>query len=259
MSVASPNRAATLEALRRRLRTLEPQEPAFGTEEAGLAGLRAAPGELIELRPRAYFDTPAAFSFLAALASAAAKESCGPVLWCRKSGDPAGDFGQLHPHGLTRFGLAAERVILATAADSAGVLWAMEEGAQARGLAVVLGEPGQGPAYGLTASRRLKLAAKESGAALFVLRAFDAAEPTAARRRWGVAASPASPRSWRGAAGLPALGAPRWVVMEERGRAQDGAAREVEWDEQALRFREPQPLADRPARPRNAEDERKFG
>ena len=113
--------------------------------------------------------------------------------------------------------------------------------------------------YGLTASRRLKLAAKESGAALFVLRAFADAEPTAARRRWGVAAAPGPPRPWRGAAGLPALGAPRWVVVEERGRGQDGAAREVEWDEQALCFREPQPMADRTAGADRPQKKRRAG
>ena len=259
MSSVSATRAATLEALRRRLQRLEPQEPAFRSEATGLAGFRASPGELIDLRPRAYFDTPAAFSFLAALASAAARESTGPVLWCRRASDPASDFGNLHPHGLTRFGLDAGRVILATARNAEGVLWAMEEGAQSRGLAVVLGEPGAGGAYGLTASRRLKLAARESGAALFVLRAFADAEPTAARRRWGVAAAPGPPRPWRGAAGLPALGAPRWMVVEERGRGQDGAAREVEWDEQALCFREPQPLADRTAGAGRPQEKRRAG
>jgi len=253
MSTPRPHKEAALETLRRRLAALAPAAPAFaGAEPSGLAALAPRPGELIELRPAAYFDGPAAAGLLAAMAAAAAKDSAGPVLWCRRARDSAGDFGAPCPHGLAAFGLAADRVILALAEDAAGALWAMEEGARASGLAAVLGEPGRGRAYGLTASRRLKLAAEKTGTAVFALRAFDAAGPTAARRRWRIQAAASQARPWRGAAGLPALGPPRWRVTQERGRGQEGTSFEIEWDDETLCFREPEAVADGAAGPRRA-------
>ena len=88
-------------------------------------------------------------------------------------------------------GLSADRVIYVEARDPKTVLLVMEESLRHTGLAAVVGEiDGQ---IGLTASRRLQLAAEKSGVMGLLLRrprrkADDiASEPTAARTRWRAA------------------------------------------------------------------------
>ena len=114
----------------------------------------------------------------------------GQVLWVLERPDlfaPALDAVGLHP----------DRVIYAEAGKAATVLLSMEEGLRHAGLAGIVGE--LSGRLTLTASRRLQLAAEQSGVTCFVLRRsrrYDDAllsEPTAAVTRWRVAALPAPP------------------------------------------------------------------
>ncbi len=127
----------------------------------------------------------------------------GPVLWAMARAD-------LFAPGLAAAGLHPDRVVYAEAGRD--VLLVMEEALRHPGLAGVVGEVGR---LGLTASRRLQLAAEGSGVPAFALRRFREAsnpalrEPNAAATRWRVAALP-SPPPIAHAPDVPGLARARW-------------------------------------------------
>ena len=128
----------------------------------------------------------------------------GSVLWIMQQPDLFGP-------GLAGVGLDPDRVIFVEAGKS--VLPVMEDGLRHRGLAGVVGEAwGR---LGLTASRRLQLAAEASGGIAFALRrsrdyaAEAVAEPTAALTRWRIVNLPSLP-PLAYAPDTPGLARPRW-------------------------------------------------
>jgi protein ImuA len=161
-----------------------------------------------------------------------------PVLWCVQQPD-------LHAPGLALAGLAAKRLLLLRARQERELLWAMEEGLRSRALAAVVGEV---DALSTPASRRLQLAAENSGVTGFVLqRSGGLAAASAAVTRWRVAALPSAP-----VAGEPGIGEARWRVELLRCRGGMPAAWEVEacnaqHDETAGHVALSAALADRPA------------
>ena len=140
----------------------------------------------------------------------------GIVLWVIEQRD-------LFAPGLAVAGLHPDRLIIAEAGKA--VLLVMEEGLRHRGLAAVVGEVhGR---LGLTASRRLQLAAEAGGVTGFVLRRTSLsrvplkrtqhpddpapAEPIAAATRWRISpllSAPPIPH----APEVPGLGRARWRV-----------------------------------------------
>jgi protein ImuA len=135
----------------------------------------------------------------------------GMVLWVIEQRD-------LFAPGLAVAGLHPDRLIIAEAGHAeAGkaVLLVMEEGLRHRGLAAVVGEVhGR---LGLTASRRLQLAAEAGGVTGFALRRVARgddpvlSEANAAVTRWRISAlssAPAIPH----APDVPGLGRARWQV-----------------------------------------------
>jgi len=127
----------------------------------------------------------------------------GPVLWCLTRRD-------LFAPGLMQVGLHPNRVIFVETHRDADVLPLIEEGLHEKGLGAVVGEVTK---LGLTASRRLQLAAEASGVtALLIRRWWTLAQkdltrlPTAALTRWRI--TPAVSES------MPAdgLGRARWQV-----------------------------------------------
>lgn len=154
--------------------------------------------EVVENGPAAEF-AGAATLFIAGIAARLE----GPVLWCLNRRD-------LFAPGLARAGLHPDRVIFAETLRDREILPVMEEGLRERGLSAVIGEVTR---LGLTASRRLQLAAEASGVPAFALRRWwTVAErdltslPTVAFTRWRIApqASLAPP--------APGLGRARWQV-----------------------------------------------
>ncbi len=129
----------------------------------------------------------------------------GMVLWAMERAD-------LFAPGLAHAGLHPDRVIFVEAARS--VLLVMEEALRHVGLAAVVGEVGR---LGLTASRRLQLAAESSGVPGFALRRSRSwadpalAEPNAAVTRWRVAPLP-SPPPLPHAPHVPGLARARWQL-----------------------------------------------
>jgi protein ImuA len=136
----------------------------------------------------------------------------GPVLWVMEQAD-------LFAPGLAGVGLHPDRVVFAEAGRE--VLASMEEGLRHAGLAAVVGEIGG--RFSLVASRRLQLAAEQTGILAVALRRsqkFDdpaLREPTTAATRWVVAAVPSPPVI----PGVPGVGRARWRLTLLRCRGGD--------------------------------------
>ncbi len=151
---------------------------------------------------------------------------------------------------LAAVGLGPRRVVFVEAGSV--VPAAMEEALRQPGLAGVVGEVGK---LGLTAARRLQLAAEASGVIGFALRrsrrfddpALDA--PSAAVSRWRIAALP-SPPPLLLAPATPGLGRARWRLDLVRMRGGEPASWIVESPDAKGRLALAADLADRPARPR---------
>jgi protein ImuA len=164
------------------------------------------------------------------------------VLWCLPRPD-------LHGPGLAAHGLDPGRVVMVSAPRDAEILWAMEEGLRAPGIAAVVGEVGGLPAV---ASRRLQLAAERSGITAFLLRrwrdggqaARERALPNAATTRWRIAALPSGPLR-----NEPGVGRPRWRVELLRCRGGEPACWEVEVADATGHVSLAAALADRPIAP----------
>ncbi|KAB0264739.1 ImuA family protein [Microvirga brassicacearum] len=161
----------------------------------------------------------------------------GPVLWCLNRRD-------LFAPGLVNVGLHPDRVLYAETFRERDILPAMEEGLRERGLAAVIGEVTR---LGLTASRRLQLAAEASGVPVFVLRRWwSVAEkelttlPSAATTRWRISPfmSHAPP--------APGLARARWHVDLLRCRGGEPHSWILEACDAKGRLALPADLADRP-------------
>ena len=153
----------------------------------------------------------------------------GTVLWCAAPGD----FGAPYGPGVMHLGLDPGRLLLAHARHDRDVLWAMEEGVRSAALAAVVGEVA---AADLTHTRRLALAAAETGVPALLIRHPTARRPalmpTAARTRWQVAASPSPP----GPFDARAPGAACWRLELVRCRGGRPRGWTVVWDHEAHRF-----------------------
>jgi protein ImuA len=176
----------------------------------------------------------------------------GMVLWCLPHLD-------LYGPGLVAHGLDPACIVLVRAPRDAEILWAMEEGLRAPGIAAVVGEVGT---LATVASRRLQLAAERSGITAFLLRRWrnggQAARernlPNAAVTRWRIAALPSSPTR-----GEPGVGRPQWRVELLRCRGGEPASWEVEEADATGHVSLAAALADRPAAPVPAEKFRRAG
>lgn len=176
-------------------------------------------------------DDAAATVFLAGILA----RTEGTVLWCLRWRD-------LFAPALHLAGLNADRVIFVEAGSDTNVLIAMEECLRHAGLGGVVGETGK---LSLTASRRLQLAAEQTGVPAFVFRRAlpvdAAAAGSAATTRWRVRAVPSAEL------GLPSLGRPRWSVTLERARGGEPKHWIVEACDAQGRIALPAALADGPA------------
>ncbi len=226
-----PQAIASLEALRTRIRAIEaPGEyrvASMGTPEIDAAlpwgGLPRGCLHEIAGTPG---DAGAAIGFAAALVGRlhAAHEDARQVLWCVR-GDTDHEVGALYAPGLRSFGLSPQQVLLVRAATTAQVLWAMEEGLRAGGLAAVVAEVDD---VDFSTSRRLQLAAEARGVtALLIVPALSAV--SGAVTRWQL-----SSRGGEGEALAPRRADsalhPKWSVELTRCRGGAPAAWEVEWN-----------------------------
>ncbi|WEK47154.1 MAG: hypothetical protein P0Y56_02400 [Candidatus Andeanibacterium colombiense] len=146
-------------------------------------------------------------------------ENRGSILWVQ-------DRNAIRLNGRPyRPGLPAElraRVIHVAAKSPEDALFALEEGLRCRDLACVIGELAGNPkALGLTASRRLSLAAERYGVPLFLIRLDAQRDLSSARMRWEVRSSASPPKPWN----AEAPGTPSWRAELFRARG----CRQGEW------------------------------
>lgn len=229
-ATASPTSA--LAALRRDMARLERAVPvaAHGVLPFGIEALDErlggglACGALHAVHEATLGQAAAASGLAVAVLSLAARR--GHVLWVHAPLSRWED-GALHGPGLALFGLSPDRLTLVEAARAPDLLWCAEEALASGALAAVLVEMrGSLPAFDLTASRRLALAAARGGALGLVLRTGVSPQPMAGATRFLVA--PAASRAGPAIA-IGGLGPPRFTLTLDRNRAGAGGCWTVEW------------------------------
>lgn len=159
-----------------------------------------------------------------------------PVLWIRQD-FAAVRIGELSMAGLFDLGLHPERVVVMHAPDADGGLRAALEGLSCGALGAVLLELwGNSRNVDLVASRRLTLAAAQSGVTNILLRFAAEARPSTAETRWIIhaAASPSCSQSWADDWGMPLLDSS--LVRNRRGPLGRWL---MEWNGDECLFREP--------------------
>jgi protein ImuA len=244
--------SSSLDALRAEIRAIErgnavaaarPVLP-FGIEaiDARLAGGGLLPAlHEAAAASAAPGDDAAATLFLAALAARFSRAAgTGQILWAVARRD-------LFAPGLAQAGLTPERLLCAQCGDDAETLAVMEEGVRHGSLAAVLGEAGRAD---MAATRRLQLAAEESGTPAFLLRrwrktALDPlAAPSAAFTRWRIGCAPAAPLPF-GIDPAEGIGRPCWRVALVRQRGGPPHDWLLEAPDAEACFALPAPIGDR--------------
>ena len=255
MSPSSPA-SPRLEALKAEIRAIERggfvrrgggEALPFGIGEvdsrlAG-GGLMPALHEAAAASPAPGDDAAATLFLAAAAARFAIAQGAGQVLWALSRRD-------LFAPGLAQAGLTPDRLLYAECRNDAEILAVVEEGVRHGSLAAVIGEVGRAD---MAATRRLQLAAEESGTPALLLRRWRKAEmdplaaPSAACTRWRIGCAPS------GALPYPGLGRARWRV--ELARQRGGPPHEwlLETPDAEARLALPAPAGDRADRQGGAE------
>jgi protein ImuA len=200
--------AAALDTLRQAIRT----DHGF-TEEVSLPiGVSAidhalggglARGSLHEIAPAAPIHFASAYGFALSLAARATKASRTTLLI--QPDFAAAEGGELYGAGLDLFGLSCARLLILRVCRARDALFAMEEALKCHAVAAVIAEMIEdAPAADLTATRRLSLAARESGGFPLLLRHRVSDIPSAAATRWTIAAT-SGPRDAFGGIGRTAF------------------------------------------------------
>jgi len=157
-----------------------------------------------------------------------------PIFWLRSDeGERRG--GTIHAPGLAELGGDPDGLVLGIAPDAKALLRGASDAARCPGLSALIVECwGKCPTLDLTASRRLALAAEQSGVTLFMLRLEAEPVPSAADTRWAVSAAPSQ------ALEANAPGPPMFEIELLRRRAGPAGLRwRLEWNRDRLSFREP--------------------
>jgi protein ImuA len=157
----------------------------------------------------------------------------GPLLWLVEARAMRG----VRPYapGLAALGLNPERLLLVRAPDTMALLRAAADAVACPALAAVVLRCGRAPAFDLTASRRLALAAARSGVSVLAVREGEPT-PSAASTRWAVAALPSR------ALAADAPGSPVFGVELLRCRAgRPGFSMQLEWNGEERSFQTANP------------------
>ena len=195
--------------------------------DGGLA--RARVHELFALEAE---DSAAAAGFAAMLAIRAGKTD-SPLLWLRCD-DAGRRGGNIYAPGLAELGSDPDRLVIAVAPDPVSLLRGAADAARCSGLPALIVECwGRCPAFDLTASRRLALAAERSGTTVLMLRADAQPVPSAAETRWAVRPAPSDGEA--NAPGLPAFE----IELLRRRAGPAGMRWRMEWNRDEQAFRDP--------------------
>jgi len=225
-----------LEALRRHIEKIERKETVEGRapEACALGPLRVAPGALHEIRAVDWRDAPAAHGLALAMAGKIFGASAKPAVWIGEA-HAVHSTGRAYACGFPSFGVSPSEFIFVFSRNAREILWAAEEAAGAAGVGAVLIEFSKPHRLlDLMATRRLQLAAENSGATPIILRRADDPTPSAARTRWRISAAPSAADIYD----RKASGDPRWRIELEKCRGGGRGAWVVEWDDERGELRE---------------------
>jgi protein ImuA len=180
------------------------------------------------------------------------------VLWVRQDFS-ARENGELAMAGLAELGIDPRRLVMVRAHDADSALRAAADALACNGLGAVITELwGETRAFDSVASRKLTLAAQQSGVTALMLRIAAAPQASTAETRWVVRAAHSPP--------IEGWGAPVLDTTLVRNRRGPTGRWIMEWNCDACRFREPQthsrPVAaevvDRPGRTSVAVSEQRL-
>jgi protein ImuA len=200
--------------------------------DAALGG-GLARGRVHELFAAEADDGPSAVGFAAMIALRTVGRDA-PIFWLRS--DEAGRRGgHLHAPGFIELGGDPDALVLGQAPDTKALLKNAADAARCPGLKALIVECwGKCPEFDLTASRRLALAAEQSGVTLLLLRLEAEPLPSAADTRWSVSSAPSNPLE------ADAPGPPMFEIELLRRRSGPSGMRwRLEWDRDQIIFREP--------------------
>ncbi len=224
--------ARTLSALRRRIALLDrgKADVRHGHIPFGHASIdRALDGGLMRGRVHEFFagegGEAAATGLTLILAHLAGPEAM--ILWLRTSGAGRKGAGILpYGPGLAALGVDPARLLIGAMRDDAMLLRAAVEALRCPALgALLLDMRGRAAELDLTASRRLALAAEETGVTAFLVRSDADPVPSAADTRWRVEAAPSAPLPGN----APGMSAFDLHLLRRRG-GPDGLAWRLIWD-----------------------------
>ncbi|SNS41297.1 protein ImuA [Sphingomonas laterariae] len=202
--------------------------------DAALGGGLAA-GRLHEVFAACADEAASAAGFAAMLALRAGHAAGEQALLWLRCDDAERRAGGLYAPGFAELGGDPDALLLALAPDPVALLRAAADAARCAGLVAILAECWGNPRIlDLTATRRLALAAEQSGVAVLLLRIDAQAMPSAADTRWQVAAAPSVALD-ANAPGHTALS----VELQRQRMGAGGHAWRVEWDRDRCIFREP--------------------
>lgn len=192
-----------------------------------------ARGRVHELFAEEMDDAASAAGFAAMLALRTVGRQA-PIFWLR-SDEAQRRGGGVHAPGLIELGGDPDALVLGIAPDIKALLKSAADAARCTGLKALVVECwGKCPELDLTASRRLALAAEQSGVTLFLLRTEAEPVPSAADTRWRVEAAPSQ------ALEANAPGAPTFDIELLRRRSGPAGMRwRLEWNRDRLFFIEP--------------------
>jgi protein ImuA len=181
-------------------------------------------------------DWPAAAA-CALLLAARCGDGRAPILWLHDDRRGGGRLGTLYPPGLIELGIDPARLLSIAAPDGPAQLRAAADIARCRAApALVIELAAPLAALDLTASRRLLLAAEDSGATLWLLQRDPRPRPSAAYSRWQVASAASTPL----AANAP--GPPTFALTMTRHRGGIAPfALTLEWNRDRFAFARPEP------------------
>lgn len=155
-----------------------------------------------------------------------------PIVWIRQTMSES-EMGRLYPHGLSAIGLDPARLITVHVRKPIHLLSAGLEAVRCASLGAVLIEAwGDPKELDLTATRRLALAAEQSGITPLLLRAATQEQPSTAFTRWQVRSAPSR------ALAANAPGYPTFDLTLLRNKAgTHGHSWRVEWHHDLGQFR----------------------
>ncbi len=180
------------------------------TFESVRAAVAHAP--LNEIMPSAPGDHAAALGFALGWAMSAAKNKAGNgmIFWAAPEQDFFED-GLPNAEGLSQFGIDLDRLLMVRANSQIDALWASEQALTTPETTVICAISPSKKSLGLTATRRLLLAAEKHKTRCILLR-FDTAGSSAAWSRWNISAAPSQGMERE-------LGAPSFKAHLARNRA----------------------------------------